>query len=150
MRGFGPLFLLYLLTHWNGGGSAPAYSFPTPKPNKPPKPHPHKPRPDPAYSYPPAPKPPAPVPAASKPSPSPLVYSSAPVAPWVAYKPLNPAVIKRAQQLLTDVTVHELIEQDPAHAGRKVRYLRTTDNPPGHTSVTAWMPRGDSPHLLPA
>lgn len=57
---------------------------------------------------------------------------------WKPYKPLTPEVIARAQALLNDRSVHEVIEKDAA--GGVVRYLRTTDNPPGHVSVTAWRP----------
>jgi hypothetical protein len=77
-------------------------------------------------------------------------YSAAPPPAWVPYAPLTPEVIARAEQILHDRNAHQLIENDPSHPGLKVRYLRTTDNPPGHTSVTAWMPNPNAPHLAPA
>jgi hypothetical protein len=79
--------------------------------------------------------------------PAPL-FSSAPTQrAWVPYEPLTPEVIARAEQILHDRNAHQLIENDPTHPGAKVRYLRTTDNPPGHVSVTAWMPNPNAPHL---
>lgn len=58
---------------------------------------------------------------------------------WAPYHPLNQAVIARAEQLLRDPAApHEVIENDPAGAG-KVRYLKM-NAPPGHWSVTAWKP----------
>lgn len=96
----------------------------------------------PKYDYPPSP--------AATTNPASPVYSSSPPPTWVPYAPLTPEVIARAEQILHDHNAHQLIENDPSHPGGKVRYLRTTDNPPGHVSVTAWMPNPNAPHLAPA
>lgn len=65
---------------------------------------------------------------------------------WTPYKPLTPEVIARSQALLADPTKVEVIEEDPTHPGRKVRYLRVPNTPaPGKTSVWAYMPRAGSP-----
>lgn len=64
--------------------------------------------------------------------------------PWISYSPLHPDVVARAQALLHDVAAPpETIEPDPhpLAPGGIVRYLKTHDNPPGHTSVTAWRHR---------
>lgn len=83
-------------------------------------------------------------PAAFPAPPTVLIPASMPSGPtfaetWVPYAPLNAAVIARAEQLLRDPRApHEVIEQDPASAG-KVRYLKL-NAPPGHWTVTAWRP----------
>lgn len=72
----------------------------------------------------------------------PVAYQGAAPSKWEPYKPLTPAVIDRAQRLLRDPTfTTELVEPDPVHG--QVRYLRVHPSP-GHTSVTAWMPKAPS------
>lgn len=64
---------------------------------------------------------------------------------WVPYAPLIPEVIERASQILNQRGAKEIIEPDPADKTRVVRYLRTTDSPPGHVQVTAWRARDGKP-----
>jgi hypothetical protein len=93
-------------------------------------------------------------PAAFPVPPGELVPASMPSGPtfgagWVPYDPLNQAVIARAEQLLRDASApHEVIEQDPAGAG-KVRYLKL-NAPPGHWTVTAWRPTLLPPGAAPS
>jgi hypothetical protein len=134
MTGWGPLLLLYLFANnmGKGRGGSPRGA----PPQRPPDP----------FTFPPADKPPVPAkytpgaPAAKKPAPGDTGTGA-----WVTYDSggvkMPPAVIARAKVLLNDKTAHETIEPDPSRPGEMVRYLRTTDNPPGHTSVTAWRPR---------
>lgn len=114
----GPLLVLYLLANHGRKDE--------PRPERPPGP-PLPPGPMP-YDYPPAPAP------RNVPGPSPS-------SEWLPYKPLNPLIVARAEEILKDPTKHVVIEADPTKPGGSlVRYIRTTDNPPGHTSVTAWLP----------
>jgi hypothetical protein len=94
-----------------------------------------------------------PVKPSPKPGPSPDGFEIVPAstAPsgsrskWVPYAPLIPEVIERASQILNQRGAKEIIEPDPADKTRVVRYLRTTDSPPGHVQVTAWRARDNKP-----
>jgi hypothetical protein len=77
----------------------------------------------------------------------PASYHGAAPGLWQVYAPLTPEVIARAQSLLHDPTFTELVEPDVTHG--QVRYLRTSPEP-GHTAVTAWMPRAPAEQVHPA
>lgn len=144
MTAWGPFLILWFLSRSSGAARAPAPKPKVPEPGpfhfppvQPPKPKPGAPAKPGAAAKPGAPGQPAPVNVKYAPS--------APSSDWIPYEPVPGAVAARAKQLLSDASVHEAIEKDPAHPGQVVRFLRTTDNPPGHTSVTAWKPRPGTP-----
>jgi len=91
----------------------------------------------------PKPKPPEPwnTPASGWLQPASYGGGAPPQSKWKPYKPLTSAIIERAQKILNDPTAHEVIEPDPNDKTQVVRYLRTTDSPPGHVNVTAWRAR---------
>jgi hypothetical protein len=126
-----PLLFLFALGRAKGGG----FNVSPPGRGRPPRPRPNDPH---DYTN------VQPTPAAYKPA------GPSTEKPWLTYpNPIPAAVINRAQALLKDHTVHEQIEKDPSTGGT-VRYLRTTDNPPGHTSVTAWIPNPNYHGPVPA